>query len=303
MKMKKTREKGFENFNLKILLLSFLFLFSFGVVAAANTPTLDFPAQDASISGSSYNLSVSLDTNTKQYKNATFFYDDGSSNTTIGTNVSDGESATEFNYTWDTTALVDVDDYVIWANITNQTGDATLVRDASTGVDIDNGNPTSSFSSSSFSDNLHLVKDTNFTSAIDADSSIGISSCNLYFTNENSVVEKKQSVSATANACSTSTTAETLGLSVNEAYTVVMEATDGNGNSTNSSSRTLVVTPSAAGGGGGVSDVAKDKGITVPQSQIGLNIAEKAINNVSQIPVRIQTFVTNMFEKIRGLFN
>src|SRR3972149_8424535 len=169
--------------NLKFLIGVFILLgIIIPLISAVNTVTLNLPAQDASISGATYILSASLDTNDFNLTNGTFFYSNGASNVTIGSTANG--TATVFNLTWDTTTIVDVDNYVLWVNITNSTysGDYTGSLDSSTGVDIDNGNPTVTLSSNHFSDLTNVRKSQTFTVAGNADSTIGVSSCVVYFT-------------------------------------------------------------------------------------------------------------------------
>jgi hypothetical protein len=259
----------------------FSLLFLLPLISSANTITLTLPAENDSISGN-YVLSADLDTNDANITSATFFYNDGTSNVTIGTTANDTE--TQFNYTWATTSLVDVNDWNIWVNCTNETG-ILISEDSSTGVDIDNGNPTATLSSSTFSDETSLVSSTSFTIGLDADSTIGISSCKVYFIDESGTITTK-SVSASANACSTSTTASAESLSINEQYSVYMEATDGNGDSTNATARTLIVTPSSGGGGSSA----------VKQSIIGDDsVSETKTNPITIFINTIINFFKNLF--------
>jgi len=265
---------------LMFLPLFALVIFSMAIVSSANDVTLTLPAQDASISGS-YVLSADLDTNTLNMTSATFFYETGGVNTTIGTTPN--ETATQFNYTWVTTDLIDVNDYTIWVNVSNAT--AMVTSDPSTGVDIDNGNPTATWSSASFIDNLALISSTTITLGLDADSSIGISSCKVYFTNSKTNVASTKDISASGNACTNTTTPASESLGVNEVYTVVIEATDGNDDKVNSSSRTLRVTPVSAGGGGSTTLVIDDG---VPSDKIS--------NFFTRIIDSIKNFFGNFFK-------
>lgn len=261
----------------KLFILSFVFLFSFSLVSAANTITLDTPAQDASISGSTYTLNATLDSNTQTITNVTFFYDDGSSNTTIGTNNTASGTATEFTFTWDTTAINDVNNLIVWANASNSSGSYTNL-DSSTGVDIDNGNPTATLSSSTFATEAEVNTEETFNVGLDADASIGISSCLVYYTNDITNEISTQSVSASANACSTSTTPSDQSLAEGDSFTVVMEATDGNSDKTNSSSRILRISSSGGGGNPGVSVQQTIKGAAGETTNILSNIFNKIIN-------------------------
>jgi hypothetical protein len=235
--------------NRAILIIPFLFLFSMALVSSANAVTLVTPAESESVSGATYVLNATMDSQTGYLNESTWFYDDGSANNTIATAVAN-YSALLFNTTWDSTGVVDIDSLTFWVNVTDVDG-ATYTMDSSTGAKVDNGNPTATLSSATFTDNTALVTGTSFTVGIDADSTIGISSCKVYYTSTLDSSTTTESVDASGNACSTTTTPTTLGLSINEAYEVRMEATDGNTNSTNATMRTLRVTPGSAGGGGG----------------------------------------------------
>ena len=227
----------------------FLLVFMLGFVSSANVVTLDLPVQDASISGATYVLSASLDSNTLNITSANFFYDDGSSNTSIGTTAND--TLTVFNLTWDTTTLVDVNNYIIYVNATNETGLGTI--DSSTGVDIDNGNPTATLSGATFSNNAQLDEDETFTIGLSADATIGISSCTIYCTESITNVIYSTTTTVSANACSNTTLTPTLfGLIESSLYTCLVEAVDGNSDRTNSSSRVFTYSSPRGGGGGGI---------------------------------------------------
>ncbi|MBU1027937.1 MAG: hypothetical protein KKF48_02730 [Nanoarchaeota archaeon] len=267
------------------LIFSIMLLVSLSFISSANTITLITPAQDGEVSGS-YVLNATLDTNTFNITSATFFYYDGSSNVTIGTTTN--QTPTNFNYTWVSTALVDVNNYVIWVNCTNQTGLLTSA-DSSTGVDIDNGNPTASFSTASFSDNTAMVSTTSLVFGLTADSTIGISSCIGYFTSADSGTVTTTSMTTSANACTNTSTPSTLSLGINEVYSVTIQATDGNGDQTNATARTLRITPASGGGGGGGSSAVK-------QSIIGDGDTTTSGNVISN-------FFNSIINWFKGLFN
>jgi len=229
-----------------LILLWFGILLCLPIILAANTVTLVTPAQDASISGSTYKLNATLDTNTLNLTRATFYYDTGSANVTIANNVSNF-SATSFNVTWDTTGIVDVNNYVIWVNVTNETG-VPQTTDSSTGVDIDNGNPTATWSSSSIVNNQQTLGSDSLTFGLAADSTIGISSCSIICTDATNSSVSSTGTTVSANACTNSTTLASFPLPSKRAYNCVVQATDGNGDKTNSTSRLLTYIVAESGG-------------------------------------------------------
>ena len=93
--------------NRTLWILPFIFLFSLALVSSANTITLVSPAQSESVSGATYVLNATMDTQTSYYNQSTWFYDDGTSNTTIATDVVNF-TPLFFNTTWDSTGIVDV---------------------------------------------------------------------------------------------------------------------------------------------------------------------------------------------------
>lgn len=220
-----------------VLLVSVLLVLSMMMVSAADTITLINPAQDASISGSTYILNATLDSNTLNLTSAEFFYDDGSSNTSIAivTNVTN----TLFNTTWDTTAINDVDDLTVWVNVTDYVG-AAETMDSSTGVDIDNGNPTAGFSSATIHNNAQKYETQIFTIGLAADNTIGISSCIIFLTDRDTSSVTSATTTTSANACSNTTLSPSaLSLVAGHGYNFLVQATDGNGDQTNSSSRII----------------------------------------------------------------
>ena len=241
--------------SLKLLSVLFLSVFLLGLVSSANVLTINVPTKGTDISGTTAVLNATFDTNTLSYTNVTWWYrtTPGTGAWTLISNVSQLANATDnYNVTFDTTSFVDADDTIEFnATARNTTNDINSLISKNVTVNINNGNPTATISSSTFSDNLGLIVNTTFIFGIDADATIGISSCKLYFTNQGNNALTTKSVTAVANNCSVSTTASTESLGVNDAYNVRMEATDGNGDKTNSSSRALRVTPASGGGGGG----------------------------------------------------
>ena len=270
------------------LILPLMILFSLAIVSSANTVTMLSPLESASVSGATYVLNASLDTNTLQMNKSTWFYDDGTTNTTIATDVANF-SELLFNTTWASTGRVDIDSLTFWVNISNITL-ITYTADSSTGVKVDNGNPTATLSSATFTDNLALITGTSFTIGIDADATIGVSSCKVYYTSVLSSAVIESSATVSANACSNATTPTAVGLAINEAYTVIIEATDGNTNSTNATARTLRVTPGSVGGGSGGGSSATPQSITTGTT------TDSTIQSIGFFQ-RIANFFRNLFSR------
>ncbi|MFH1325407.1 MAG: hypothetical protein ABIH49_01390 [archaeon] len=141
-------EKNISRSLFLVFAVALVVVLSASFVLGANTATLAFPAASANISGSSYVLSATLDSNTWAFTNATFWYMyiDNGTNVTIGTNVTtSAAAATVFNLTWDTTAVIDASNYTIWVNLTNTTGvginDNTTLT-SSSNITLDNTAPT-----------------------------------------------------------------------------------------------------------------------------------------------------------------
>lgn len=228
----------------KTLLLVMLSLVLFtGLVSAANTVTLITPAASESISGTSYFLNATLDSNSLTLNNATFYYRlSGGSWVEISSIVN--ETAISFNITFDTTALIDAIN--VSFNVTVRNATAFVTQDTSISVAIDNGNPTATLSSGSLADNSDLIKGiTTFTMGLDADSTIGINNCTISF--GGNLVQ----IAAVGNQCN-ATMLTNANFSVTDLtfYTVFVTARDANGDETNSVSRTFKLTDPGGTGGG-----------------------------------------------------
>lgn len=222
---------------LSVLVIFTLFL-SILSVSAANVLTLNTPAKADSISGTSYVLNASLDTNTLQYNTSTFYYQVSGIGANITITTVFNTSATEFNTTWNTASIIDDGNITVWVNVTNGTG--TVAIDGSTNVQIDNGNPTATFAIDNFHDGYRAAKNDIFKLSLAADNSRGIYFCNTTFINtrDNSLV-KITEMTVSGNACSNTTITPNGLLTAGESYLVRIEAIDDNGDKTNSSSRIL----------------------------------------------------------------
>lgn len=123
-----------------------------GIVMAANTPTLNTPAASKYTSGSAYVVNVTLDTNTLNITNATFYYKTLTGGwTLIGDVVNTTANRLEWSTTFDTTSIVDQEGMTFNVTMTNASADPIPVSaDTSLTVKNNNGNPSATFSSSTF---------------------------------------------------------------------------------------------------------------------------------------------------------
>ena len=224
---------------LPLFLLGIVFLFP--LISGANTLTINIPSADTLISGTQV-ITGDLDTNTLNVTNAWFnlMFENGT-NVTLALyqfNVTD----TQFNFSFVTSDFVDDGVITLWATASNETPTSAINTTAYlTGISIDNGNPTATFSSASANYGYRAKLTETLTYGADADNSIGISSCRVIFTNkeDNTIVDTGTTL--TGYACAnTSIVLNDIGLSKGGIYDVVIQATDGNGNRTNTT-RTLSI--------------------------------------------------------------
>ena len=280
----------------KIFLFPLFAILFLSFVAAANTINITHPAQDASISGT-YVLSATLDTNTLNLTRANFYYYDTSWHL-IAANVSN-ITTTMFNYSWVTTAFVDVNNWVINVTVSNQTY-AIQTTDNSTGVDIDNGDPTASWSSTSISNNYDILGTTTFTLGLSADSTIGISSCTIFCTDAVNSTIYVTTTTTSGNACSNTTlTPAGFPLAPARAYNCLVEAIDGNSDKTNSSSRLLTYKVAETGTLPGAPNIPN-----IPNVQPVVSKPNAIINFFSTAGNSLSEFILNVIGGIsRGLSN
>lgn len=279
-----------------LLFASFLLIMSVGLVSSANDDiTIETPLDSARLSGEAQMLNATIEAPTGAIYNVTFYHNQSGSLTAIGTVTNTSDAQASFNTTFDTTSLTDVDGVIINAtarNILNQEVSSVTT----TGHPWDNGNPTATISSATFSDGKNVGFDETYTVGLSADSTIGISSCLVYYYNRaTSVLAGTQAISASANACSASTTPESQSLITSNNYDVYVQATDGNGNQTNATSRILRV-PSKGGSGGG------SAGASIRTS--GINVeGDTAQERLSNFFENVGDKFSNFFDKLRLLFN
>lgn len=229
-----------------IPILSLLVILSLGLVAAATSVRIDQPAAGAEISGS-----VSIGATIIEFvnaTNATAYYRLGAGAWTLIENNQTVYNASWVNFTWDTTAFQDAslaaEDFDINVTVWNTTSRASEDEvDTNEGIDINNGNPTCTYTSATPVDQAFIPSV--FNMGTDADLTIGIHNCTLTI---NSVATD---VDAVSDACTFSDQARTTyALTNHRSYTYDITAYDGNGDSTACTTRTAKV--QFGGGSGGV---------------------------------------------------
>ncbi len=230
-----------------------------GFASAANTITLLSPAQDQFTSGSTFLLNTSLDTNSANVTNVTFYYKtDGGAWTLIGRVINTSAQQLAFNRTFASTALTDRNNMTFNATGANITG-AIITEDTSTGVQINNGVPTVTFSSASIGSSGQVRISDSFTLGIDADATIGINNCTVAM---NSVTI---ALTATANACTSPFLASNFSIiqpSASE-FTATFTATDDNNNATSNTRLFKIIEDlptgqTSLGGGGATTTTTED---------------------------------------------
>lgn len=256
-----------------------MLVLSLTFISAANTITLDIPAASATVGGSLV-LSASLDTNTLNITNASFFYRIGAGSWVTINNSVGNLTLTVFNVTFDTTSIVDVDDMTFNVSVHNSTS-SDISQDVSASVTINNTSPSVTFSSSTFSNEDGYVSGRQFVVGTSTDSN-GLDWCNV------TVEGSSQIFAAAANACSSSAfSPSTFSLSAGTLYTLTMEVFDGN-NDTTSITRSIYVDT-----GGGMTDVTDDDSTTPRDTSSG----ETKTNPVKAFFQSIADFFRRLFSR------
>lgn len=124
-----------------ILVLFGIILLSTSFVSAANAVTLVTPAASSNISGTTYVLNATLDTNTVNLSHAWFYYIyNNGTPVTIATHVINTTNGV-FLTTWNSATAKDGTNITFSVTVTNETGNWTNTTDDSTGVTIANTAP------------------------------------------------------------------------------------------------------------------------------------------------------------------
>ena len=278
----------------KLLLLLTTLLLSLSFISAANTLTFNTPVTGGDVSTDTQVVNASLDTNTLSIMNVSYWYAIATAPTTwiFIKNVSlIGNKTDNFNITWDaSSATLGVDDnyYVLNATAWNTTD---YVTGDNISINLNNGNPTATLSSSTIHNNYIAGKDDPFVIGLAADSTIGISFCNASFINtRNSSIVKITELTVSSNACSNTTVRANGLLAEGESYLMSVEATDGNNDKINSSTRLLKVTTSA----GAPAQVGEQPVTTI-------NIQDKILIFTDKI-ANIPSFIKGLVTKFINLF-
>ena len=231
---------------IKLLSILFVSVFMLSIISATGEGILtNTSLNDSKLSGTSYNIYVNITgcAASCYLGNVTYkltWYNGTQVN--LSTVANDTGNDTVFLYTWDTTALDDTNNVTLNFTSYNYAGATLNATNSTINLDIDNGFPTTTYSSSMFPNMLSLLTGDAFTVAGDADNTIGVLSCVAYFTDTINSTVAGSSLSPSSNLCSSTTlTPTSVGLPEDRSYYTLLQYTDGNGNSTNSSSRILIV--------------------------------------------------------------
>jgi len=256
----------------RLLICSLLVLFLIGIVSAAgNEVTLLTPAASETISGATYILNSSVDTNTLNLTNATYYYSIDGTTWVYITSLLNTTSELIFNTTWDSTGVVDSIGLTFNVTIANESGVVTTGTSAT--VNIDNGEPTATWASSSPANDFNILNMDTFTAALDADSTIGIENCTV------TINSQTQSITGVGEACSaTYNLRSSFEVTTAGTYAWTITAIDANGNETASSSRNLKVLITPGGGSSGTSADVSDGNGLVQQTFLDDDVAPKGEN-------------------------
>ena len=295
-----------------LFLTSFLFaLFLISLVqATTNVASFISPNNTGYMKTATQNISFILDANNNNFDNASFYYTSDGENWVVIGNVSNKTAnALVWSTTFSTTGFLDSDSiYQFNISMTNQTyqsgmAAATAGTNAlSSNISVDNGQPTATFYVSQFQNSYSARKNDIFKWGLDADSTIGITNCSLIFINTGNNSMVTRNIVSSGNSCSNETSTPTnFGLPLGETYTARIQATDANGNSTNSTDRTLI-TIGTTGSVQEVTVVPQKSGViavlqNLPNKARGLGLG--LANAISNVP----DFARGILETIKSWFN
>ncbi len=280
---------------LGLFALSFLFLIS--MVSAANTVMMNYPnTTNANRIGGTINLNASLDTNSFNVTNMSFYRranTDTGAWTLIGSTINTSAQQTlNWVLSFATTSVIDDRNHEFNVTAYNKTGSVISTVLASN-ISIDNGVPTVTFSSSSIADNENRQPSQVFTIGIDADSTIGIMNCTIAFDGGASVF-----LAGSGNACSDAALTDANWSLTTGIHTYTIRAFDDNGNSTLSSSRQLAIAGASSGssnGGGGSSNAVVPSTVTTTGSTASVGSSNTIGQSISNFFSAIANFFRNLF--------
>lgn len=238
--------KHSNKFGITLVVLSISFLVMFSLVSAATGLITNTSLNNSRVNGASYLIYVNVTECASNcgIGNVTFYWSwHNGTQVNLSTNNNNSVNDTVFSYSWDSTALDDTNNGTINFTSYNYVIGGINRTNATTGLDLDNGFPTATLDSATFSTGSRIpTTSSNFALGINADNTIGLNSCLAYFTNTQNSTVYSTALTVTSNACSSSTlTSASIGLPRGKTYNTVVQVTDGNGNQTNSSDRAITV--------------------------------------------------------------
>ena len=210
---------------------------------------------DSKVSGASNNIYVNATgcAASCYLGNVTFYWTwYNGTQVTLSTVANDTGNDTVFLYAWDTTAFIDERNGTVNFTSTPYTGAGVNATNSTAGIDLDNGVPTMTLSSATFSSvtqGYNINKGTTFTLGVDSETR-GLQSCLIYATDLQNSTVLSSTISVTSKSCSNTTLKPESFLVKGRAYNLVVQGSDENINSTNSSTRRLNYLQASAGSGG-----------------------------------------------------
>lgn len=215
--------------------------------------------------------------------------------TLIGSVTNTTSNYLDFNLTWDTTVLFD--DRNIEINVTGENVDGTIVTfNFTSNIRLDNGVPTTTFSSDSIADLQDIQSTQAFSFGLSADQTIGITNCTVRM---NGVAVE---IDGLTNGCLGLLFPSNFSITIQGEYKYNITAFDDNSNSTASSIRTMTIYfPTGgglSGGGGGTPAVSGAEEAPAPIGTEQAFLGDVATKGKSAI----QNFFQNIADFFRKLF-
>lgn len=253
--MKKQISKSLSNVRMLILSV-FLFVVLTSFVSAVNSLTFNSPSNAGTINGTLLGLNASLDTNSANITNISYYYrnNSGAGDWTLIAefNISDSSIAIDgFNTTFDTTSLYDTFDLEF--NVTTRNSTGTVMNWSLIGnITIDNGRPTATLSTNTITNTDDIRNPASFIIGLASDTTIGIRNCTV---NMNGV--KIDIISSNNVSCEGTFIPSNFSITSEGNYAFNVTAIDGGSNITNSTSRVITIyfSTNVGGLGGAASSV------------------------------------------------